>query len=59
MAATAQAVGTARAASAQQPPVTTLEERARVQVLVRKLGAINRWSWVKSFGAIVVAGSQW
>jgi hypothetical protein len=35
------------------------ERRTRVQVFVRKLGAIDRWSCVKSFGAMVVTGGQW
>ena len=29
------------------------------QEFVRKLGAIDRWSWQKSFGAMVVTGDQW
>ena len=33
--------------------------RSPVRLSVRKLGAIDRWRWVKSFGARVVTGGQW
>ena len=51
------------------PPDQMLDERCELgpqlataapdQAFVRKLGAIDRWSWTKSFAARVVTGGEW